>query len=167
MHRDAVERRIGRCRVTDTYDLAAELFEALAHQERRTLSFLLTHRKFAEQFVRAGGLKMEHFEQDDHRLIFAAWEVACEEDLPLPCLLKLARWALQAEHFWDEKAIRTETGMRHSNATLAAMATVSPTKEEYRDAMAAVGENGDWLAYIIARNIAGQVSSWERLGVSA
>lgn len=137
----------------DDYEPASELIAAIAMQERRVLCFLLTHRTTAEPIAKAAGLNVEHFQQDDYRIIYAGWEVACEEKLSQVRTLSLIRRGLQEEGLWDPSAIRASTGMRHSDATLAAMACTPVTKEELADAFAAVGIEGDWHAFVIARHI--------------
>ena len=134
-------------------ELAVGLEREKAALERRVLGLLLARRRTARPIATAAGLRVGHFGQDDHRLIFAAWLVACEHDLPLIELLKLARRALQSEGLWDEAAPAGSTGMRHSDATLAGLAT--PFGNDFR---------AD-VAHVVARHVVALVEAAEALGV--
>jgi hypothetical protein len=148
----------------DEYYLAAQFSEAVAKQERRVLGLLLTERRLSTPIVQSAGLNVSHFEHDDHRLIFAGWLVACEMDLPLINMLRLIRRALIAAGWWDAAAQPNEGSVWHSDATLARLASTSLSKSDYLDSMTAVGWEGDWLAYAIARNVTALVMAKELTG---
>lgn len=146
------------------YDAAVELSAAIAAEERRVLCMLLTHRRTAEPIVRAAGLSVAHFAQDDHRLIFAGWLVACENDLATLMTLRVIRRALREAALWDPSTPRESEGMHHSDATLAAMACTPMSVEEFGTSRRAVGWDGDWTAFTIARHVNALVSAMRLAG---
>jgi hypothetical protein len=135
----------------------AEMFVALAAQERRVLNLLLGHRKIAEPIVRAAGLEMRHFEQDDHRLIFAGWLVACEDDLTHLHTLSVVCRALREAGLWDDATPRGSDGMRHSFATVLEIGNAAITDEELQDMVG--NGNGDGLRRGIARQVCALVDA--------
>lgn len=135
----------------------SELFVALAAQERRVLNLLLGHRKIAEPIARAAALETRHFEQDDHRLIFAGWQVACEEDLPHLHTLSLIVRALREAGLWDDTTPRGSNGMRHSFATVVEVGNAVVTDEEIDDQIGR-GE-GDGLRRGITRQVVALVEA--------
>jgi hypothetical protein len=141
---------------------------ALAAQELRVLNLLLAHRRFAAPIASAAGLRISHFSQDDHRLIFAAWEVACERDLTLVQTLQLARHALQAEQLWDDDTPIGSMGMRHSEATLVNLALARATPEEAEWILDGNELDGsDPLAREIARQVVCLVAAADALAGGA
>jgi hypothetical protein len=141
-------------------DFGVRLVSELAALERRTLGLLITYPRLSRPIAAAAGLAAAHFGQDDHRQIFAAWQVAGERDLPLVKLLDLARRALQSEGLWDETTPAGSTGMRHSLATLAKLATARPDVDEI---ISATNDGVDPAVRSIARHVVALVEAAEAL----
>lgn len=137
------------------------LFVALAAQERRVLHLLLPNRRLAASIVKAAGLAVHHFAQDDHKLIFAGWLVACEHDLPIVRTLRLIRRALQETGLWDDETPMDSQGMRHSDETLATLGVHRMTEEELDEAVGRGPEDG--LRRAIARHIVALVEASDTL----
>jgi hypothetical protein len=135
---------------------------AAAGIEWRVLNLLLPHRRLSAAIVAAAGLTIDHFQQDDHRLLYAAWLIATERDLPLVTTLRLARRALQAAGLWDPMTPAGSTGMRHSDRTLAAIGTHHTTREEL-DHAAGRGPDADPLPMAIARHVVALIDAAEAL----
>jgi hypothetical protein len=128
------------------------------------LNLLLAHRRFAAPIANAAGLGIGHFSQDDHRLIFGAWLVACEHDLTLVQTLRLARRALQAERLWDDDTPAGSFGIRHSDATLAQLATARAIREEANWTRGGdASDSCDLLARSIARHVVALVAAADAL----
>jgi hypothetical protein len=141
---------------------ASALYVALSAQERRVLRLVLPNRRAASPIVRAAGLEVRHFSQDDHRLIFAGWQVACEHDLPLIDTLRLIRSALESAGLWDADAPAGSGGMVHSDAMLARLGTHEVTDEEL-DYAVGWGPSTDPLTRAIARHVVALVEASEAL----
>lgn len=138
-----------------------ELFQSVAVQERRVLRLLIPNRRLAAPIVRAAGLSVGHFRQDDHRIIFERWVVATEQDLGVVPTLLEARRALRDASLWDEQAPAFAEGMRHSDATLADLGTHRLTDEELDDV---VGRGpGDGLRRAIARHVVALIEAADAL----
>lgn len=140
----------------------ADILASLAEQELYVLSLLHTHRKAAEPIVAAARLEMKHFTQDDLRLVFAGWLVACEEDLSKLQILKLIRAALREAGFWNPEAGACEKGFSWSDARLAKLASAAATDEEISDIVSGEPQG---LERAIARNVVALVESAEAMEV--
>lgn len=143
-------------------DAIADIFLALAHQERRVLSLLIPNRRVAAPIAQAAGLEVWHFAQDDHRLMFSGWQVACEHDLGLVPTLRLIRRALQADGYWDDRAPADSSGVLHSDATLARIGTRGMTEEELECACGRSAVH-DPLGRAIARHVVALVEASDTL----
>lgn len=139
---------------------------ALATQERRVLQLIVPHRKLSSPIVAAAGLTVDHFGQDDHRLIFAAWLVAHDHDLSVVATLHLARRALHAAGLWDGTALAASSGMLHSDATLARLGVHRLTPEELDHAVGR-GPDADPLPRAIARHVVALIAAAEALSAEA
>jgi hypothetical protein len=128
-----------------------ELFQSIAVLERRVLRLLIPNRRLAAPIVAAADLDIGHFRQDDHRIIFASWVAATQQDLGVVSTLQDVRRALRDAGLWDDQTPALAGGMRHSDATLADLGTHRLTEEELDDV---VGRGpGDGLRRAIARHV--------------
>lgn len=141
--------------------MLSEVFAGLAAQERYVLGLLLTNRKAAEPIVKAAGLTVDHFSQPDHRVIFLAWEVACDHDSDLLRTLQMVRFAIRHANLWDKSAAECSTGCWHSNRTIARLAT-SPMPEE--ELLELTGGMPDGRRRAIARHVVSLVEAATALG---
>jgi hypothetical protein len=137
----------------------AAIFISLAHQERLVLNLLLTHRRLSAPIAAAAGLDVWHFAHDDHRLIFAGWQVACEHGLEHVRTLRLIRAALRAESLWDDAVPAESSGILHSDATLARLGTRRMTEEERDYACGRGPDRPDAVERAIARHIVALVEA--------
>jgi hypothetical protein len=111
----------------------AEIVDGMAAQERRVLELIVPNRHQAAPIVAAAGLQMAHFGQEDHRLIFAGWQLACESNLSLVSQLSLARRALMAAGYWDPSALALAGSPTRSSRTSRAMGPATGLSAQSRD----------------------------------
>jgi hypothetical protein len=120
----------------DLYDLASALACDVARAEVELVAAELARPDRLVVIAEGAGVTAGSFSQQDLRLIHCAADVA--RHLPLADILRLARRALQAEHFWDPNAL-IGFGCMWSNESLALLA------EQYPISSVAVWQNARHL----------------------
>lgn len=104
---------------------AGDIADQRAAAEIELVARVLANPRIGAAVVIEAGITAATFDQPDARLLFAAADVGREDRLEKIDVLKLARRALRAEDLWDPTQIAGNalTSMRHSDATLARLAT--------------------------------------------